>query len=217
MGNTSTDMDLKSHWANIYKTKASTKLSWYQEHPGLSLEFVQNIKAGLDAHIIDVGAGASTFVDHLILAGYHNITLLDISYEALEVVRNRIGEAHQKAINWIIGDITSVELPKHHYDIWHDRAVFHFLTDAHLRQIYVEQVKHAVKPNGHIIMASFAPDGPDKCSGLDVVRYDPTSLQHVFGTGFQLVFSISENHQTPSGSEQKFIYCYCRKQNISTE
>lgn len=205
-------MNPKSHWSNIYKTKVPTDVSWYQERPSSSLEFIQNTGVGLDAHIIDVGAGSSTLVDHLLRAGYHNITLLDISEEALQLTRNRIDESHLDKVEWLVGDITNIPLTEYHYDIWHDRAFFHFLTDSHLRRRYIEQVKRAVKPNGDVIMATFATDGPNQCSGLDVVQYDSSSLQSVFGEDFQLISSNNESHQTPWGAEQKFVYCHCRKQ-----
>ena len=203
-------MDSKSHWSTIYQTKEATNVSWHQERPQLSLDFIQRTGIDVSAKIIDVGAGASTLVDHLLALGYRDVALLDISEEALQVARRRIGEARAAQVTWIAGDIAEVALEKHAYDLWHDRAVFHFLTDLTLRQRYIEQVRYALKPGGHIIMATFAADGPTQCSGLDVMRYDPASLHSVFGADFKLINSAGETHVTPWGSEQKFTYCYCR-------
>jgi 2-polyprenyl-3-methyl-5-hydroxy-6-metoxy-1,4-benzoquinol methylase len=202
-------MDYKAHWSHIYETKSTNEVSWYQKHPTLSLAFIRQTGVTLSAAIIDVGAGASTLADHLIASGYDNLTLLDLSGEALQAVRARLGEK-AACIAWMEGDITTINLPKHHYDVWHDRAVFHFLTDASARQRYVDQVRHAVKPGGHVIVATFALDGPEKCSGLDVVRYDAASLHGAFGRDFALIDSTNETHQTPWESQQQFIYCYCR-------
>lgn len=205
-------MDYQKHWSHIYETKAVDDVSWYQVRPEQSLAYIQQTGIGLDEPIIDVGAGASTLVDYLVAADYRDITLLDISGEALEISRERPGNTNAH-LNWIVGDITTVELPKEHFAVWHDRAVFHFLTDPILKKRYVEQVLHALKPNGHIIIATFALDGPQQCSGLDVVQYDAPSLHHVFGDQFELINSTKETHHTPWGSEQRFVYCYCRKQN----
>lgn len=203
-------MDAKAHWTQVYQTKAVNDVSWYQEHPEQSLAFIRSTGIAPDAAIIDVGAGASTLVDDLIANGYRDITLLDISEPALDVVRSRLGEtpAH---ISYLAGDITTIDLPHHHYDLWHDRAVFHFLTDPDQQRRYIEQVTHAVKPGGHVIVATFGPNGPEKCSGLTTARYDAESLHRVFGSHFTLTDSLMETHKTPWGSEQQFVYCYCRK------
>jgi len=205
-------MDYQKHWSHIYETKAVDDVSWYQVRPETSLAYIQQTGIASNAAIIDVGSGASTLVDYLVDAHYTDITLLDLSAEALEIARKRVGdtEAH---LHWLVGDITTVELPHNHYDVWHDRAVFHFLTDPELKKRYVEQVLQAVKPNGYVIIATFALDGPDKCSGLTVAQYDAQSLHRVFGNQFELIDSTKETHHTPWGSEQRFIYCYCRKQS----
>jgi ubiquinone/menaquinone biosynthesis C-methylase UbiE len=201
-------MDAKSHWSNIYQTKAPNQVSWYQDYPQLSMEFIQSTGVDKTGQIIDVGGGASTLADHLIDAGYQNLTVLDISGEALETTRRRLGEdAHQ--VIWLEADITQVELPHQFYDVWHDRAVFHFLTRAEDRQRYINTVRHSVKVGGHVIVATFALDGPEKCSGLDVVRYSPQNLKGEFGDAFKLVESANETHHTPFGTDQKFVYCYC--------
>jgi 2-polyprenyl-3-methyl-5-hydroxy-6-metoxy-1,4-benzoquinol methylase len=207
-------MENKTHWEHIYQTKESERVSWYQLHPRLSLKYIQNTGASRSAHIIDVGAGASTLVDHLLDDGYQKITVLDISSEALEIAQKRLGQ-RAKAINWLEADITQVALPKNQFDVWHDRAVFHFLTESQDRQKYVNLVKNAVKPGGHIIVATFANNGPEQCSGLEVSRYNPESLHSEFGKDFELLDSTHEEHQTPFGTEQKFIYCYCRMSHQS--
>lgn len=203
-------MNMKTHWEHIYETKASTQVSWYQEHARYSLQFIQKTGVQKTGHIIDIGGGASTLVDDLITAGFQNISVLDVSARALQLARQRLG-ARAASVEWIEADITQAHLPAQAYDLWHDRAVFHFLTRAADRQRYVETVRHAVRPGGHVIVATFAPDGPDHCSGLEVVRYSPESLHDEFGEGFELKDSTREAHHTPFGAEQKFIYCYCRK------
>jgi 2-polyprenyl-3-methyl-5-hydroxy-6-metoxy-1,4-benzoquinol methylase len=203
-------MENKTHWENIYHTKESAQVSWYQLHPQLSLQYIRNTGADKASNIIDVGGGASTLVDHLLDDGFGQITVLDISKEALDVAIQRLAQ-RAKLVTWLEADITRADLPHHTYDIWHDRAVFHFLTDPQDREAYVKTVEHAVRPGGHVIVATFASDGPEKCSGLDVARYDPQSLHDEFGSGFELLDSTHENHQTPFGTGQKFIYCYCRK------
>ena len=203
-------VDSKSHWENIYKTKASTQVSWYQEHLQTPLRLIERTGVEKTAQIIDVGGGASTLVDDLLESGFKHITVLDISTAAINAARKRLGSRAEEA-TWIEADITKVALPHHYYDLWHDRAVFHFLTSAEERQRYVETVKQSLKPRGHVIISTFAPDGPPKCSGLDVVRYSPKSLHDEFGNEFELIESASEAHLTPSGTKQKFIYCYLRK------
>ena len=204
-------MEIKTHWEHIYETKGPSRVSWYQEHAQLSLQLIQNTGIQKTAHIIDIGGGASTLVDDLIVAGFQNLSVLDISGTALQAARQRLGE-RASVVNWIEADITQADLHAQAYDLWHDRAVFHFLTQAADRQSYVDTVRHAVRTGGHVIVATFAPDGPDRCSGLEVVRYSPESLHDEFGTDFVLVDSARETHVTPFGTEQKFIYCYCRRQ-----
>jgi ubiquinone/menaquinone biosynthesis C-methylase UbiE len=203
-------MDEKLHWDKIYTTKAADQVSWYQVHPLESLDLIQRTRIDRTAQIIDVGAGESTLVDHLLQDGFKHITVLDISPTALGQVKARLGD-HLNEVTWIEGDITQYILPPACYDVWHDRAVFHFLTSVEDRSKYVASVNRSLKPGGHIIVASFAPDGPTQCSGLDVMRYSPHSLHHEFGGNFELVDNRSETHLTPFGTQQKFIYCYCRK------
>lgn len=205
-------MDRKQHWEQVYSTKPSDTVSWFQQHAGQSLNIIRGTGAGKGAEIIDIGGGASILVDELLAEGYGKVSVLDISAAALAVAKQRLGNA-ATAVNWIVGDITSVALPPHQYDIWHDRAVFHFLTEPADRQAYVQQVLHSVRPGGHVIVATFAEDGPEKCSGLTTVRYRPESLHAEFGDSFRLVAHEKEAHKTPAGKEQQFVYCYCRLVN----
>ena len=203
-------MEIKTHWEHIYETKAPTQVSWYQEHAQFSLQYIRNTGIQKTDAIIDVGGGASTLVDDLIADGYKHISILDVSGNAIQLARQRLGP-RAVYVNWVEADVTQVDLPYQAYDVWHDRAVFHFLTQLDDRKRYVETVRHAVRPGGHVIVATFAADGPDHCSGLEVVRYSSQSLHGEFGEGFEVADSASEVHQTPFGTEQKFIYCYCRK------
>jgi len=202
-------MNMKTHWEHIYQTKAPTQVSWYQEHARFSLQYIRNTGIQKTDAIIDVGGGASTLVDDLIADGYQDISILDVSAVALQLACQRLGE-RAVHVNWIEADITQADLPEQAYDLWHDRAVFHFLTQAIDRQRYIDNVRHAVRVGGHIIVATFAPDGPERCSGLEVVRYSSESLHDEFGGDFEVVDSTRETHHTPFGTEQKFIYCYCR-------
>ena len=203
-------MNIKTHWEIIHRTNVPTQVSWYQEHSLQSLRFIVNTGIDKAGPIIDVGGGISTLVDDLLLNGYEHITVLDISASALNTVQQRMG-ASAKKITWIEADVTQAQLPYQFYAVWHDRAVFHFLIEPEDRRRYVNVVKAAVRPGGHVIVATFAPDGPDHCSGLEVVRYNPEGLHNEFGESFDLVDSTHETHQTPFGTQQKFIYCYCRK------
>ena len=203
-------MDAKAHWEHIYATKAPTQVSWYQQHPHCSVHLIQRTGIRPTDPIIDVGGGASTLVDDLLAAGFQSLTVLDISAAALRLARQRLGPG-AGAITWVEADITQTVLPYHGYALWHDRAVFHFLTHPADRQCYIDALRQAIRPGGHVIVATVAPDGPQQCSGLDVQRYSPEGLHRQLGQGFELVDGISESHQTPWGAEQKFMYCYCRR------
>jgi 2-polyprenyl-3-methyl-5-hydroxy-6-metoxy-1,4-benzoquinol methylase len=203
-------MPSKEHWEQVYSTKAPDAVSWFQVHAELSLRLIHETGAGPDAAIIDVGGGASTLVDDLLAEGYQNVTVLDLSGAALAAAQTRLGE-QAAAVQWIEADITQVELPAQSYDVWHDRAVFHFLTEPEARAAYVRAVLRAVKPGGHVIVATFAADGPTQCSGLPVARYDADALHAEFGEPFALLKQEKEAHQTPFGTVQQFVYCYCRK------
>lgn len=199
----------QAHWEKVYQTKQADAVSWFQEHATLSLEIIRKIGATPNTSVIDVGGGASTLVDDLLSSEFKHVSVLDLSASALDVARKRLGPLG-KDVTWIAGDIRNVELPERTYDIWHDRAVFHFLTDPADRLAYVRQVMKAVKPGGHVIVATFAPDGPEQCSGLPVVRYNPDQLHDEFGNTFELLEHASEAHKTPWGSVQHFVYCHCR-------
>lgn len=203
-------MNRKAHWENIYSTKRETEVSWYREHLKNSLQMILQTGIGRESAIIDVGGGSSTLVDDLLENSFTDISVLDISAAAIEKSKARLGKKVGK-IEWIEADITQVSLPENHYDVWHDRAVFHFLTSAEDRRKYVELVMRSLKVGGHIIVASFGLNGPAKCSGLDVLRYSPETMRNEFGNKFKLMSSFNENHQTPFGTTQEFIYCYCRK------
>jgi 2-polyprenyl-3-methyl-5-hydroxy-6-metoxy-1,4-benzoquinol methylase len=205
-------MDKKQHWEQVYTTKTSDNVSWFQRRADQSLDLIHNTGLGKDAAIIDIGGGASKLVDNLLEEGYTDLTVLDLSSAALDVVKQRLGHSAE-SVQWIAGDITKVELPVNRFDIWHDRAVFHFLTDPADRQAYVEQAMSAVRPNGHVIIATFSEDGPEKCSGLPVIRYKPETLHAEFGENFLLVSHEKEAHGTPFGTVQQFVYCYFRKRN----
>tara|TARA_R110002167_G_scaffold365860_2_gene591745 strand:+ start:73691 stop:74311 length:621 start_codon:yes stop_codon:yes gene_type:complete len=203
-------MESKRHWENVYTSKADSEVSWFQEHAQLSLKLIRDSNIPTSASIIDVGGGASTLVDDLLENGYEKITILDLSEAALITAKTRIG-AYAVDIKWIDADILTVELPTHAYDVWHDRAVFHFLTTEDERHAYVKKVLQTVKPGGLVIVATFAEDGPTQCSGLPVMRYSANDLHSEFGEPFELLGHKKESHHTPSGNEQKFVYCFCRK------
>src|SRR5574340_308194 len=201
-------MDPTRHWDSVYRSRRATEVSWYRPHLEISLGLIEEAAHSRDARIIDVGAGESTLVDDLVARGYRNIDALDLSPMALEVARKRLGDDAAR-VRFICADVTAYAFPPQHYDVWHDRAVFHFLTDADDRAAYVRQVARAVKPGGHVIVATFGPEGPQRCSGLDVVRYDASSLHRECGTRFALVRHLTERHLTPAGAVQQFTYCYC--------
>ncbi len=205
-------MQPKDHWETVYTTKATDAVSWFQEHAALSLDLIKGTGATRDAAIIDVGGGASRLVDDLLTDGYSDLTVLDLSAAAMQAARQRLGEQKDK-VRWVEADITQVDLPARRYDIWHDRAVFHFLTTQKQRDAYVRSVFYAVKPGGHVIVATFAEDGPLQCSGLPVMRYRADELHNEFGDAFTLLKHQKEEHHTPSGTVQKFVYCYCRRIN----
>jgi 2-polyprenyl-3-methyl-5-hydroxy-6-metoxy-1,4-benzoquinol methylase len=202
-------MDVKTHWEKVYQTKAPGSVSWYRAHLETSVALIERTAAGPRSAIIDVGGGESTLADDLMSRGYQDITVLDISETAINVCKKRM-EAKARQIRWLVADVTLAELDKCAYDVWHDRAVFHFLTGVKQRIAYVGNVARSVKPGGHVIVSTFGPEGPTKCSGLDVVRYDADSLHDQFGARFHLVESSKELHQTPFGTTQQFLYCYCR-------
>lgn len=196
--------DRKKHWEQVYKGKSPLEVSWFQAEPLQSLRLVQNTGITKADHIIDVGGGASVLVDRLQARGYENLVVLDISSGAIEHARRRLGSAAQK-IEWYKADITAFD-PPHSFALWHDRAVFHFLTQQSDREKYVKVMKRAVPANGHIILATFSIGGPKKCSGLDIVQYDAPKLLEVLGDEFTIIEEVKEIHMTPGNTEQEFSY-----------
>ncbi len=203
------NMDQRLHWETVYRTRAPDAVSWYAPHLDTSLALIERSAGALSAAIIDVGGGEATLVDDLLARGYTDVSVLDISAEAIRVARGRLGAQAGRA-RWLVGDITQAELPERRYDVWHDRAVFHFLLEPAQRAAYVRQVARAMRPGGSVIVATFGPEGPTKCSGLDIVRYDADGLHDQFGPAFRLVESRTELHRTPFGTTQQFVYCFCR-------
>lgn len=197
-------IDRKSHWQNIYQDKGSTDVSWYQQEPSLSLELIGDTGIHLDDAIIDVGGGTSLLVDHLLDLGYTSLAVLDISAVALNHAKSRLvnRSAH---IEWFEADITEFQAP-HPFSLWHDRAVFHFLTEPQDRVKYVNVLSQSLIPGGHVIIAAFAIGGPEKCSGLDIVQYDAGKLSAELGASFRLVDQRKEVHLTPANKEQLFQY-----------
>ena len=202
-------MSSQEHWEDIYRRKGADEVSWYRPHLDRSLRLIEGAGLPLAAGILDVGGGASTLVDDLVARGYGNVMVLDLSASAIAQAKERLGPRAGQ-VTWIVGDVLELVLPEHVVDFWHDRAVFHFLTDPAARRRYVAAAHRALKPDGHIVVATFGPSGPERCSGLPVVRYSPEGIHQEFGDRFRKVGSESEIHRTPWGSEQEFVYCYCR-------
>lgn len=202
-------MDKKDHWEKVYGTKSPDAVSWFAPHLETSLNLIHEAAQDKAASIIDIGGGEATLVDDLLAEGFTDLSVLDISQRAVDVARGRIGK-NADQVHWYCADITQATLPQNYFDVWHDRAVFHFLTDAAQREIYVKQVMRSVKHGGYVIMSTFGPEGPEKCSGLDVVRYDAEHLHGQFGKTFKLINSTTEVHNTPMGTTQQFLYCFCR-------
>lgn len=205
MSESSPSFDRKAHWEKVYQTKGPETVSWYQPRPALSLDLIGRVGLPPTAALIDVGGGASRLVDSLLEMGFGNLTVLDIAESALRAAQSRLGQ-RAAGVRWLTADITHADLPADSYDLWHDRAVFHFLTDPQDRAEYAAALKRALRPGGTLLIASFAPDGPTQCSALDVVRYDCESVMVALGGGFELIDSVPETHQTPSGGVQHFMY-----------
>ncbi|MDE3185060.1 MAG: methyltransferase domain-containing protein [Bacteroidota bacterium] len=195
----------QQHWDNIYDTKAEDEVSWFQPYPKTSMEFLELFNLPLHANIIDIGGGDSHFVDALIDKGYQNIWVLDISVHAIERAKERLREKASK-VHWIISDITEFKPPVQ-YDLWHDRAAFHFLTTEEKINKYVSLAEQAIKQNGYLILGTFSETGPDKCSGLDVKKYSETSMSARFEIAFDRIKCIHENHSTPFNTVQNFLFC----------
>jgi SAM-dependent methyltransferase len=203
-------MATKSHWESVYEPESADAVSRYAPHLSTSLQYIRRAAPALTAAIIDVGGGESTLVDDLLAAGCGKLTVLDISATARDATRRRIGPAGE-GVNWLAADVLQADLPAAGFDIWHDRAVFHFLTGDEQLQRYVEQVLHALKPGAFAIVGTFGPQGSEKCSGLPESSYSADELHLTFGETFQLLDSRIEEHTTPWGSQQQFVYCFCRR------
>ena len=197
-------LDAKNHWEELYHSTSPGKVSWYQENPAISLDFIEKTGLPKEAPILDVGSGASTLVDQLLLRGYRNLALLDVSTRALMLTRQRLG-GKATDVAWHHGDVTRYSLPEQ-YSLWHDRAAFHFLVDPSDRRAYVTSLRQGLRPQGHLILATFAVGGPTRCSGLDVTQYDTQKITTELGQDFRLIETLEELHQTPAGVEQLFSY-----------
>jgi len=201
-------LDRKAHWERIYRDKEESDTSWFQPRPETSLALVEATGEPVDAPFIDVGGGTSRLVDHLLERGWKNLCVLDISGTALEKSRQRLGP-RADSVQWLEADLLEADLPGP-WRIWHDRAVFHFLTDEDARQRYLQQLRRHLAPGGHLVIATFGPEGPEACSGLPVRRYSPGQLAEVLGNRFELEETREELHRTPAGKEQSFVYCRFR-------
>jgi SAM-dependent methyltransferase len=202
--------DRRTHWESVYETKKPDSVSWYQQSLRVSLELIRSTGLAKDVALVDVGGGASTLVDDLLALEYSNITVLDISAQALEYSRRRLGP-RGKAVKWFVGDITAVNPSQIGCEIWHDRAVFHFLVEERDRKKYCNVLQASLRPGGFVVIATFGPNGPAQCSGLNIVRYDPNSLLQTLGASFKLLSSQVELHRTPSDRTQEFVYCLLQK------
>lgn len=199
----------KNHWETVYETKNPDQVSWTQETPTTSLNFIRSFKLPKTARIIDIGGGDSKLVDHLLEEGFENITVLDISEKALEKAKKRLGETAKK-VNWIVCDITEFE-PTTSFDIWHDRAAFHFLTTTEQVEKYLKTVRNSV--TGYVTIGTFSENGPTKCSGLEIKQYNEESLTALLNTGFEKISAVTEDHTTPFGTTQNFLFCSFKRQN----
>ena len=200
---------LEDHWQNVYDKKNENEVSWYQKSPKLSLEFVKSLNLSLDAEIIDIGAGESRLVDNLIELGFVNLTVLDISSKSIEKTKKRLG-LKSKLVNWIVSDINNFN-PTKKYDLWHDRAAFHFLKDSVEIDNYVKLVKSSLHNQGNLIIATFSENGPLKCSGLEVSRYCENSISDLFNNDFELIKSQKSIHKTPFSTSQEFLFSQFKK------
>ncbi len=202
-------MEPKAHWEQVYRSKAPDQVSWYAPHLETSLKLIERAAVDKRSAVIDVGGGEATLVDDLLADGYERVSVLDLSQTAIDVARQRLGGKADQ-VGWYCADVITATLPQQYFDVWHDRAVFHFLTDETDRARYVQQVMRSVKRGGNVIISTFGPEGPQKCSGLDVMRYSADTLHNEFGRDFLLIESSTETHLTPWGATQQFLYCFCR-------
>lgn len=200
----------QEHWDGVYAARAPDAVSWFQSEPAPSLRMIAAAGIGHDDAVIDIGGGASNLVDRLLARGYRQITVLDICVQALAVAKARLGR-RSVSVDWLVTDITSWAPPVATFDLWHDRAVFHFLVEKADRQAYLRALNRALRPDGYVVLAAFAPTGPDRCSGLPVQRYSPELLAAVLGASFQLIAARTKTHLTPGGVSQDFVWCLFRK------
>lgn len=198
------------HWQNVYHTKGEREVSWFQENPTISLDMIRSVEVPASASIIDIGGGSSRLVDSLLDAGFKSISVLDLSENALDAAKARLG-VRSDDVDWIVADVTTWQ-PSRTYDVWHDRAAFHFLTDKDDQASYAKCVHNAVKQGGFVIIGTFAPDGPESCSGLPIVRHDADSLKNTLGSTFVLLDSQKHDHYTPGGAVQKFQFSLFRRE-----
>ena len=203
------ELDRQAHWQNVYKEKGENQVSWFQERPTISLELIEAAGAKPNSAIIDIGGGASRLVDALIDKGYRDLTVLDLSASAVSIAKTRLGQS-AALVKWIVADVTQWEPPSR-YDLWHDRAAFHFLTEVSDRTAYIERLKNALPVGGHAIIGTFALDGPERCSGLPVVRYDAAQLALMLTPLFTLVDMRRHEHKTPWGAIQQFQFGVFRR------
>ncbi len=203
-------MDRHAHWENVYREKAATAVSWYRPHLEVSLELIEHVAESKRAAVLDIGGGASTLVDDLHAAGFDDVSVLDIAERALEASQQRLGDAATR-LKWIAADFLSAELEPQRYDVCHDRAVFHFLQTSEDKTAYFEQAARILRPQGALILATFAPEGPERCSGLEVSRYDEAALKRVLGDRFEVMESQRNSHHTPAGKVQEMMYFVLRR------
>lgn len=202
-------VDLRAHWEAIHEENGATDVSWYQASPALSLKFIEETKVGLDARILDVGCGQAGLAGPLVERAFRNVSALDVSEEAIRRAKERLG-ASAAAVAWIQSDVLDFSATEP-FDLWHDRAVLHFFTDAQDQRRYVASITRNLVPGGHVIIGGFAPDGPEKCSRLPVVRRDPASVAGLLGPGFALIGSEHEIHTTPWGKQQAFQWAVFKR------
>jgi 2-polyprenyl-3-methyl-5-hydroxy-6-metoxy-1,4-benzoquinol methylase len=199
----------KEHWENIYCTKQENEVSWFQQYPKTSMDFVDLFSITKDSKIIDIGGGDSHFVDALLEAGFTNVTVLDISANAIERAKKRLGQNAGK-VKWIVSDVTEF-VPEEKYDFWHDRAAFHFLINEEQADKYVEIANSGITANGILVLGTFSVNGPKKCSGLDIKQYSEETMSVKFEKYFKRVKCITEDHQTPFNTIQNFLFCSFKK------
>lgn len=203
--------DRKAHWEKIYQTKALNEVSWYQSNPDTSLSFFKDLEISKQSKIIDIGGGDSFLVDHLLALGYSDISVLDISESAIERAKKRLGKDNAEKISWIVSDVANFE-PDHQYDVWHDRAAFHFLKQQEEIEIYTKLVSDTIVKNGYLIIGTFSDNGPQKCSGIDIQQYSQDSLFAQFSQNFNKLSSFNADHSTPFNTVQNFTFCSFKRQ-----